>query len=186
MGLKKNPVANDKINWPSSLSWGVHFWSQRVFNSMSEIPRPCLPWIRRRDNAEWKNRSVFQNYTCTPLCWRRETDGAVPRFEEKGGRRGEVEEKRPIHRWPGWECIGRSTRTLLPCPVGLGLLAVTGLIAAKSWNLDHSSTTEAGERARETDNKCGITAHAHRKCELNVLLLIKQHRWMKKKKPTIE
>lgn len=52
--------------------------------------------------------------------------------EEKGGKSRELEEKRPIYRWPGWECIGRSTRTLLPCPVGLRPLTETGLIAAKS------------------------------------------------------
>lgn len=52
--------------------------------------------------------------------------------EGKAEKRRELEEKRPIYRWPGWECIGKSTRTLLPCPVGLRLLTVTGLIAAKS------------------------------------------------------
>lgn len=95
--------------------------------------------------------------------------------EEKGWKCREMEEKRPIYRWPGWECFGRSTRTLLPCPVGLRPLTVTGLITAKNWNLDHSSTTEAGERAREADNKCVLRAYAYITL-LNVTLLIKKQK----------
>lgn len=48
----------------------------------------------------------------------------------------------PVYRWPGWEWIGTSARTFLPCPVGLRPLTGIGLTAAKSPSMDHSTTTE--------------------------------------------
>lgn len=80
--------------------------------------------------------------------------------DRRGKKTNPGNERWPVHRWPGWECIGRSSRTFLPCPVGLRPLTVIGPITAKIRSMDHSSTTQAGERARETHNKCGITAHA--------------------------
>lgn len=110
-----------------------------------------------------KNAASFQ--MISPRCYLADTSDrrSSTLVEEKRGKSRELGEKRPIYRWPGWECIGRRTRTLLSCPEGLGPLTVTGLMAAKSQNLDHSNTTEAGGSARETDNKRGTKAHAWRK-----------------------
>lgn len=168
MGLNKKAAVNEqnKLATLFCCKKALHLSKRRHSNSQ---PRYSLFSIQRslslspvnmalRLLHETQNSASFQ-MTChaiivlTPL-----TDGAAPRL-----RRREMEKKRPIHRWPGWECIGSSTRTLLPCPVGLRPLAVTGLIAAKNRNLDQCSTTEAGERARETTNKCGIKAHANMK-----------------------
>lgn len=85
------------------------------------------------------------------------------------GRRGKKNpkpgnERWPAHRWPGWECAGRATRTFLPCPVGLRPLAVSGPIAAKSGSTDQSAEAGERERAPETHNKCGIPAHTTDDC----------------------
>ena len=161
---KKNKLAPAAQKLPTFLSRGIHFLSQNIFISMLILPVPVYHEHgieRGGGNSKCRVSKLFLHaiIVLTSL-----TDGAAPWSRRRERKCRELEEKRPIYRWPGWECIGRSTRTLLPCPVGFGPLTVTGLIAAKSWNLDHSSTTEAGERVRETDKKCGITAHAYRKC----------------------
>lgn len=74
---------------------------------------------------------------------------------KKRGKKNTGNERWPVYRWPGWECAGRSTRTFLPCPVGIRPLAVTVLIAAKSGSRDQSGTTEAGEREQESHDKGG-------------------------------
>lgn len=69
-------------------------------------------------------------------------------ISDSGKQRLGWKERWPVYRWPGWECIGTSVRTFLPCPVGLGPLTAIGPIAAKSRSEDHSGTTEAGERSQ--------------------------------------